>query len=1536
MRTSTFPRPRRALVALLLLGLALGLIGTVPPVRAEAATCPCTVFTAAQTPATAAESDPDAVELGMKFRADQAGFVSGVRFYKGTGNSGTHTGSLWNTAGTRLATVIFTGETATGWQQATFATPVAVTANTTYVVSYYAPSGHYATSDQFFASTATVNAPLTGLQNGTDGGNGVYRYGTGGGYPSSSFRSTNYWVDVVFATSGTDTTKPVLTDKQPAAGATGVPVATTPTATFSEAVQPATIAMTLSAGSTAVAASTGYDAASRTVTLTPSAALATNTTYTVNLSGAKDTAGNTMDPVTWTFTTATSASGCPCTLWTSTTTPATAAASDSSAVELGVKFRASQAGYVTGIKFYKGSGNTGTHVGSLWTRTGTKLASVNFTGESATGWQTATFSAPVPVSAGTTYVASYYAPVGRYANNTSYFATSATTRGPLTALASGTDGTNGVYQYGASAFPTNSFQSSNYWVDVVFNTTASDTVAPTVLSRAPAPGSSGASTTAPVTATFSEPVSSVSMVLKDAANATVPATFSYDSASQTASLTPNPQLANSATYSVTVSGATDGSGNVMAPDTWSFTTAAAPPPPPDQGPGGPIALVTSGSNPYSKFLAEILRTEGLNEFTTIDVGTVNATTLAGYDVVVLGNVTVSSSQVTDLTSWVTNGGNLVAMRPGANLSPLLGLSAATGTLSDAYLKVDPATAAGAGIESSTIQFHGPADNYTLNGATAVASLYANATTATPNPAVTLRNVGGAGGQAAAFTFDLPRSIALTRQGNPAWAGTERDGLNPIRSDDFFFGGSSANWIDFAKVAIPQADEQQRLLGNLIQVMNRDKKPLPRFWYFPKQGNAASGAPNLLKAVLVGTGDDHGNNGTAGRFNQFIANSPAGCSVTDWTCYRYSSYLYPNTPLANTTAKSFSDQGFEVGVHESTGCNNYTPASLADTYAGDIAQFKTNFPSLPNAVSTRMHCIAFSDWASQPKVEVGYGIRTDTNYYYWPDTFVQDRPGFMTGSGMPMRFTDTDGTMIDNYQAATQMTDESGQTYPFNIDTLLNNAQGATGYYGAFVANFHTDLSTEPESDALLASAKSHNVPIISGKQLSSWLDGRNGSSYSNISWSGNTLSFGVSVGTNATGLTGMLPTAGPGGTTLTGISKSGTAVPYTVNTIKGLDYATFNAAAGGYTATYGGGGTLAVATAKASAVQAAPVSSADLAPSTAPAKKTTSATTTTEQTATVRWRTTKPATSKVLIGTSPTDLEPAVTEAGATTKHAVAVTGLKAKTTYYYRVVSTDTAGKQVLSPAATAAPLTLTTAATDLVAPVPTDPVITPLPDGTAVVSWTTDVAAAAGVRIGDSSTKTAERKVSAALTTSHEFVLTNLQPGRTYIINTVSQDKAGNRTISKAIRFITPALGIAQQTAESFRLGELSGDAVISDTGTGSVTLRGASTTARSGTFVSGVLDAHELVDWDRATVSAQISKGTKGSVSVRLGSTPAPDGSWTDWTALPTSGPTTGRVRGSSRFLQYRIEMAAPAGVAAPALYSIGFSHNGAALDFEKETG
>ena len=134
-----------------------------------------------------------------------------------------------------------------------------------------------------------------------------------------------------------------------------------------------------------------------------------------------------------------------------------------------MRFTTSVAGTVSAIKFYKGTQDTGVHTGSLWSSTGTRLATVTFANETASGWQTATFSSPVALTVGATYTASYHTNAGRYSNTGNFF-TAAAASGPLTAPAT----TNGVYAYGsASLFPTNTYNRTNYWVDVVFNPSAS-------------------------------------------------------------------------------------------------------------------------------------------------------------------------------------------------------------------------------------------------------------------------------------------------------------------------------------------------------------------------------------------------------------------------------------------------------------------------------------------------------------------------------------------------------------------------------------------------------------------------------------------------------------------------------------------------------------------------------------------------------------------------------------------------------------------------------------------------------------------------------------------------------------------------------------------------------------------------------------------------------------------------------------------------------------------------------------------------------
>src|SRR5262249_47321862 len=147
--------------------------------------------------------DPGPYELGVKFSSNSPGFIAGIRFYKSAANTGTHVGHLWGPDGTKLAEATFTGETASGWQQVNFASPVAINAGSVYTASYYDPNGHYAGDTSYFATSGVVNAPLSaeGITNG------VFKPGASG-FPNQTYNSSNYWVDVVFTTGNADITPP--------------------------------------------------------------------------------------------------------------------------------------------------------------------------------------------------------------------------------------------------------------------------------------------------------------------------------------------------------------------------------------------------------------------------------------------------------------------------------------------------------------------------------------------------------------------------------------------------------------------------------------------------------------------------------------------------------------------------------------------------------------------------------------------------------------------------------------------------------------------------------------------------------------------------------------------------------------------------------------------------------------------------------------------------------------------------------------------------------------------------------------------------------------------------------------------------------------------------------------------------------------------------------------------------------------------------------------------------------------------------------
>jgi len=949
------------------------------------------IWPSTATPTHSSSGDSNAVELGVKFTPQVSGTANGVRFYKDVTNTGTHVGHLWSATGGQLASVTFTGETASGWQSANFAGPVQLTAGTTYVVSYYAPVGEYSydsanSSDPGSLGTTYTSASgdLVAPSSANAGGNGVYKYTSSpsGVFPTDTYGSSNYWVDVLFNPGGTVTPPPPPT--------------------------------------------------------------------TTNIYGAGYV-------------------------------PANDSAGDSNSVSLGVQFQSQTSGYISGIRFYKGSGNGGTHVGSLWTAKHTLLAQATFTNETASGWQDVSFSGMVPITANTTYIASYYAPQGHY-SYTSGGLTNGITNAPLVALPGSTPGGNGLYSYGLSpVVPINGTTGTDYAVDVDFTT---NYVAPTT-SPQPTPRSG-----------------------------------------------------------------IQGSGSVL--------------------------VLTDPNNHFSdNYCKAILQTKGIACASTDTGNLTAASVLTPYHTVILADgAPLTSTQVNLVSTWVNGGGNFIAMRPNDNLDSLLGISARTNgsILPDAYLKVDTTQAPGLGIDGQTLQYHGLADEHALNGARAVAMLYADASTATTYPAVTTQTVGS--GTASAWMFDLARSTVYLREGNPGLAGqaATAPGYSGVaRVPDRFALG----YLDLTKVAVPQADLQVSLLANQIETK---AAPVPLKWTFPSYKVNANHPGGLLKAAFILTGDDHasGNSQTLNRFASETAASPAGCSVAAWTCIRSTSYAYAGA-FSDSAVKPYTDNGFEVSLHVADGSNcaaNWTTqAGLDSLYNTSYNAWQSSYPTISAAhspLTERFHCYgAWNDYATVAKVEAAHGIGADMNSACYPNSLFNVGPCMYTGSGLPENMADSDGTLTGVNQFATQATDENPTTVDQGaLNTLVTNATGSNAYYGYFTVLAHLDdqdISQQTEANVLSVAA-ANDIPVISGTQAQTFWAGRNATTVSAPTYALSKVSF--TVASPVANLLMLQPTQ-YGTKNITGIKVGTTTVAYTTQTINGVSYAVFPAAtAGTYAVTY--------------------------------------------------------------------------------------------------------------------------------------------------------------------------------------------------------------------------------------------------------------------------------------------------------------------------------------------------------------------------------
>jgi hypothetical protein len=554
-----------------------------------------------------------------------------------------------------------------------------------------------------------------------------------------------------------------------------------------------------------------------------------------------------------------------------------------------------------------------------------------------------------------------------------------------------------------------------------------------------------------------------------------------------------------------------------------------------------LVIVNASKGSFGEYTGEILKAEGFNEFQMANISQVTPSFMASFDTVILTMMSLSPSEATMFQDYVFAGGNLVAFRPDGKLASLFGLTSAGTTTSEGYIKVDDTTDVGKGITNETMQFHGTADQYNLNGASPIAMLFSDAATQTQYPAVTTYNIGY--GNTVFFAFDFPKSIALLRQGNPANANKDLDGVSGIMPSDLF-----VNWVNVRKIPIPQADEQMRLLSNAIMRISYYKTPLPRLWYFP----------NSEKTMLIWTGDqDWGS--TAQIYQELDEIEARGAKMS----------LYLTNWESTSDVNNWASRGHEVGWHLVSASNYDT---MNNDYTSNFNQFDSTYEYYPTTI--RHHCVVWFDWVGPAPIEQSHGIRMDFNYYHIGEGFLNPgdgwKNGWMSGSGLPMRFVDENGTIYNVYQVMTELGDEmqvGRQGYTpaeaTAIAALLLN-ESRDGFYSAFCANFHPVTWSGDKrlyGLGLLDKAYSYGIPIWSGIEFLNFTDARDKATFEDITYSGGHLDFVLNMPDTAN-LTIMIPYEHEG-RTLNEMTLNSTVYPFTVETIKGIKYAFTNVSSAG-------------------------------------------------------------------------------------------------------------------------------------------------------------------------------------------------------------------------------------------------------------------------------------------------------------------------------------------------------------------------------------
>ena len=527
----------------------------------------------------------------------------------------------------------------------------------------------------------------------------------------------------------------------------------------------------------------------------------------------------------------------------------------------------------------------------------------------------------------------------------------------------------------------------------------------------------------------------------------------------------------------------------------------------DSGKAPMLVVWDSGTpNRLSGYITEILHIEGYNWFAVHDLASdvLDAEALAGRQVVFLAHVEPSAEVQGMLLGYVRQGGNLVALRPPREMAAALGFgsSGAERSMVDRYVSFSGICAINAGVEPGPIQFHGRGEQYTWSGEpnAVVAYFAAERGYVTSNPAIVIGELGE--GHWAVFAYDLAESAVLFHQGRREQASTgtrpDPDGDLQFKPNDLF-----VDFLDPALRHLPQADLHQDALVRILEWMASLTRPIPRLWHFPNGARAA--------AFINGDSD-----------NMSRRDLDNVLATADRYGVPYTTYLkIEHHPLVEPAEeKALRQRGHDFGEHPWV-AHMPTLEEMRSGLRAELGAFRARYGHDP--ITNRGHSVIWVGWTESAKYLRENGVRLDTNFS--GGRF--QRGGYVNGSGLPVKFMDEDGELLDIYEQTTMSTDDGWTTDKsfapaLSIDECIElgkeQADDAVDRLHTVYHPYFHPLATRPAPrsvqrwlEAMLAHCKARGFHFVDGTGWVEFNDAKRGLRMTEYEFDGDALALDVSI-----------------------------------------------------------------------------------------------------------------------------------------------------------------------------------------------------------------------------------------------------------------------------------------------------------------------------------------------------------------------------------------------------------------------------------------